>query len=312
LTGSQSLPSIAAVTINFGAPDDTLECVRSLLGTGYQPLRVIVVENGSPAKHRDRLKQQLPAGVELLESPTNEGFSGGNNMGIRRALQLGVDYVLLLNNDATVKPDALHRMAEAAGKLGRMGVLGGKILVADEDGPTQRLWSTGGWWSPLKASGYPRGCGEEDRGQYDTPSEEQFIAACLWLIPAAVLREVGLLGEEFFIYCEDLDFCLRLSRAGYRIFYDPGVVCYHKVSRTYWQNRDRASPGLNYYTNRNRIKIARRWLSPLQRVVFYPYLFASRLLLAVKRRDLSYLGGLWDGVRGATGPWPGLKKALGL
>jgi GT2 family glycosyltransferase len=296
------------VTINFGSPDDTLECVRSLLQTGYQPLRIIVVENGSPAKHRERLKRSLPAGVELIESPANQGFSGGNNLGMKRALEAGDDYVLLLNNDATLKADALEIMTAAASRLPKVGVLGGKIMVANDEGPTKEIWAAGGWWSPLRATGYHTGLGEEDRGQYENPTVEEFIPACLWLVPTPVIREIGMLGEEFFIYGEDLDFCLRLRKAGYLVHYEPKAVCYHKVSRTYWQDRGRASPGLNYYTNRNRMKIARRWLSPLQRLVFYPYLFASRVVLALKQRDLSYFGGLWDGIRGATGPWPGLKQ----
>ena len=82
---------IAAVTINFGEPDDTLECVRSLRATSFPDLRIIVVDNGSPAPARTRLQDEVPPGVELILSDRNVGFSGGNNLGIRQALERGAD-----------------------------------------------------------------------------------------------------------------------------------------------------------------------------------------------------------------------------
>ena len=301
-------PSITAVTLNFGAPDDTLECVRSLIATGYPSLRIIVVDNGSATEHRTRLTRDLPAGVEIIQSEENLGFAGGNNLGIQRALASGTDLVLLINNDAVLERDALRILTRTAERIPRLGVLGCKILVAG-NGATPRIWSAGGTWSPLRASGFPTGIHEPDRGQFDREGERDFLAACLWVIPVAVLREAGLLDEEFFLYAEDLDYCLRLREKGYQVYYEPKAICIHKVSGSHWDDRDRASPTLNYYTNRNRMLIARRWLNPLQKLVFVPYLLLSRLVLAVTRWDRTYLWGIWDGLRGRTGPWRRTREA---
>ena len=297
-------PSVTAVLVNFGSPDDTLECVRSLHATEYPALHVIVVDNGSPKDARDRLTRALGKRVELILSAENLGFSGGNNLGIRRALARGADYVLLINNDATLKTDALRVFAEAAPLESQLGIMAGKILVSSAAGPTSEVWSAGGRWYPLKANAYPAGLGEHDRGQFDQAGETEFVPGCLWFVPAGVFRVVGLLDEAFFLYVEDADYCLRLRRAGYRLVYEPRAVCYHKVSRSHWYDRDRASRTLNYYTNRNRFLIARRWLTPVQRMIFYLYMFASRLIQAGRHLDPSYLSGLWDGVRGKTGPLP--------
>ncbi len=299
---SRAGPSVAAVLVNFGEPGDTLECVRSLEATGYAPLRVIVVDNGSPAPARERLARELAGRAELIQSERNLGFSGGNNLGIRRGLEGGADYVLLINNDATLKPDALGIFTDAAPEEPRLGIMAGKILVANEAGPTSEVWSAGGHWFPLKANAYPAGLGQADRGQFDTAGETEFVPGCLWFVPSAVFRDMGLLDEAFFLYVEDADYCLRLRQAGYRLVYEPRAVCYHKVSRSHWHDRGRASPMLNYYTNRNRFLIARRWLTPVQRGVFYLYMFASRAVQALRHLDASYLSGLWDGVRGKTGP----------
>lgn len=297
-------PRVSAVLINFGDPRDTFDCVRSLVATRYPSLRIIVVDNGSGPSVVERLRAELPPGVDLVPSDRNLGFSAGNNLGIRRALADGTDYVLVLNNDATLPPDAVRLMIESASTQDKLGILGGKILVANEAGPTDEIWSAGGYWRPLKGSAYPAGIGEPDRGQFDRAGETEFHPGCLWFVPAEVWRRVGLLDEDFFLYVEDADFCLRVRRAGYRIVYDPRILCFHRVSRSTWIDRGRASPIMNYLTNRNRFLMARKWLTPLQRLAFYVYIFASRAVLAARRMDLSYLSGLWDGVRGKTGPLP--------
>jgi hypothetical protein len=301
-TPVRRLPSVAAVTINFGSPADTLHCVRSLRETRYPDLQIIVVDNGSPPAERERLRAGLPTGVTLIQSEKNVGFSGGNNLGIRRALDEGADYVLLLNNDATLKSDGLHIAVESAQKIPRLGILSGKILMADDHGPTNTIWSAGGWWSPLRASGYLTGIGEPDQGQYDRPGPASFLAACMWLVPAAVFGRLGLMPELFFIYSEDTDYCLEALKAGYRLEYEPRSICYHKMSQSHWKAPGRASPFVSYYANRNRIYIARKWLDPFRRLMFYTYFIGTRVATTILKRDRTHLMGLWDGLRGKMGP----------
>jgi GT2 family glycosyltransferase len=303
-------PAVAAVTLNFGKPDDTFECVRSLEASGYPNLRIIVVDNGSSAESRERLRRELPKSVTFIQSDHNLGFAGGNNLGIRQAMELGARYILLINNDATLKSDAMRRMIETATRIDRLGILGGKILVANDAGPTPEIWSAGGWYSPLRASGYLAGQGETDRGQYEAASEAEFLPACMWLVPTDVFRSVGLLDEEFFLYAEDLDYSLKLRRAGYHLYYEPAAVCFHKVSRSHWRDRKRASPLLNYYTNRNRVLIARRWLSAPERALFYVYFAFSRALAAIVHADPSYCAGILDGWRGKTGAYSANGRLL--
>lgn len=302
---TSAIPAVAAVTLHFGAVSDTLECVDSLLAAGWPGLRIYVVNNDPVTAERDGLRGRLPAGVRLVEPGRNLGFSGGNNVGIRQALDDGADYVLLLNNDATVQPGALGELVRAAQAAPSVGIAGGKILQTAPGNAEPVIWSAGGWWSPWRATSYPIGIGELDRGQFDRAGETEFTPACLWLIPRKTLETVGLLPEEHFVYGEDVDYCLMVRGAGYRVWYEPRAVCHHRVTRSVWHDRSRASPLLNYYTNRNRVLIARKWLSPLQRLVFYAYFLTSRAVLALTRGDRSFLAGLRDGWRGVTGPRAG-------
>jgi GT2 family glycosyltransferase len=295
-------PVVAGVVITIGPPLDTFDAVESLRATGYPALRLYVVDNGSAPAHRRELEERLSNRATLIRSDKNLGFSGGNNLAIARALEEAADYVLLLNNDATVAGDAIQRLVEAAEALPDAGVFGAKIYAASGPQEPPVLWYAGGTFVPLRAHAKHIGMGELDRGQYDQRGETGFVTGCLMFFPAAVLRRHGLLPEEFFIYGEDLDYCLTLRRAGLRLYYEPGAVCYHRVSATMRKARDRPSPVQEYYMNRNRILVAQKWLGFWQRLAFYAVLLGTRVVKALRDRDTSYLLGLWDGFVGKSGP----------
>src|SRR5260370_23738906 len=128
-------PAIAAVPLNFGKPADTFDCVRSLEASGSPNLRIIVVDNGSSAEARERLRRDLPKTVTFIQSDQNLGFAGGNNLGIRKAMELGARYVLLINNDAAVKSQDLRRMAGTAPRLHPPRRLRGVGPAADDAAP---------------------------------------------------------------------------------------------------------------------------------------------------------------------------------
>jgi GT2 family glycosyltransferase len=297
-------PVVAGVIITIGPPADTFDAVDSLRASDYPALRVYVVDNGSRPEHARELAERLRDKAMLIRSERNLGFSGGNNLGIARALDDGADYVMLLNNDATVAPDAIQRLVEAAASLPDVGVVTAKIYAAygPQDPPV--LWYAGGTFVPLRGVGVHVGMGDLDRGQFDRRGETGFVTGCLMLMPSAVLHAHGLLPEQFFIYGEDVDYCLTLQQAGLRLYYEPAAVCYHRVSRTMWRSRGRASPVATYYMNRNRILTARKWVPLPQRLVFYALLLGSRVVKAVRERDTTYFLGVWDGFRGGTGPGP--------
>ena len=297
-------PVVAGVVITIGPPADTFDAVASLRATGYPGLRLYVVDNGSAPPHQRELEERLRDGVTLIRSEVNLGFSGGNNLAIARALEEGADYVMLLNNDATITRETIRHLVDAAESLPDVGVVTAKIYAArgPEDQPV--IWYAGGTYAPLRGVGVHIGIGALDRAQFDRRGETEFVTGCLMFFPAAVLRRHGLLPEQYFIYGEDLDYGLTLRRAGLRLYYEPAALCYHRVSRTMWTKRDRASPVATYYLNRNRILIARKWLGLWQRLGFYAFLLGSRVIKAAQSRDLTYFLGVGDGFAGKTGRGP--------
>ena len=144
MTSAPSLlgpPRVFAIVLNWNGLEDTLRCVESLGRTSYQPLTVLVVDNGSRVSPRERLTA-AGAAVELIENPRNLGYAGGNNVGIRIALERGADFVWILNNDALVEPETLSRLIDTASDIRPRPPWGARCCAPT--GPRRCGWRGGG------------------------------------------------------------------------------------------------------------------------------------------------------------------------
>jgi GT2 family glycosyltransferase len=192
--------------------------------------------------------------VELIENGRNLGFAGGNNVGIRRALELGADWVVLLNNDATIASDAVGGFEQVATRRPRAGVLGGKVLFAD---PPDRIWFAGQRFNAkLGYSGRPRGHGRRDGERYDKVIPVQRTVGALMAVSREAIETVGPMDEELFAYVEDVDWCLRMRAAGYEVLFVPGARAWHRVSAS--GGGESVSTHPLYYGVRNTIVVCER------------------------------------------------------
>lgn len=247
-------PRVYVLVINWNGREHLEACFASLLETGYPNARFLLIDNassdGSVAFVRERFGHDTR--VEILENSSNLGWSGGNNAGMRHALDAGADYLFLLNNDTATEPDALAHLVRMAESRRGIGALAPKMLLFDQP---QLLNSTGIECSII-ASSWDKGIGRLDGPQWN--ESERVIGVCggACFIRASVLKETRLLPEEFEIYLDDLDLCLRIWDAGYEIWTCPGARVRHKFSATLGQgNRARHKYYLN---NRNRFYLMAR------------------------------------------------------
>lgn len=222
-------PRVALVIPAYQAGDDLEACLASVAECEPPVTWVLVIDNASIDGSIERAQGRFP-GVEFLRNCENLGFGRACNQGIELALERGAEFVLLLNQDARLEPKTLASLVSLAGEQPRAGAIGCKTLApASASGALPRVLYNGAWrrWLPL----WQRipGIGREDSPGTDTPREVDFAWGHALLLRAAALREVGLFDPGFFMYMEDLDLCDRLQRAGWQIWCDSRVVCWHAI-----------------------------------------------------------------------------------
>ncbi len=266
-------PLVSIVVLNWNGVDDTIVCLDSLAALTYPNFNVVVVDNGSTDDSLPRLRPYTARyPLTLIETGANLGFSGGNNVGIKRALARGADYVLLLNNDTVVDPSLLDAFVATAKRFPVAGVFSAKIYFHAEP---SRIWYAGACWNDEKVRFEQVGEGELDDGQrFATVCETDYACGCAFFVPATRLRELGLLDDDFFLYFEETDWCYRARKAGYPSIFVPEAKLWHKVSVSFGGE---GSPLALYFQTRNRLLWASRH-APLRRR-FEVYAASGRALL---------------------------------
>ncbi len=240
---------VAAVILSYNGREDTLACVESLGRSEWDRTTTIVVDNGSSDGSADAVRNAHPDAV-VVETGTNLGFAEGNNVGIRRALELGADHVLLLNNDTLLAPDAIGLLVEEARHHPRAAALCPLILFAD---PPDAIWYAGAVHDPRRwHNGRQAGYGEPDTGQFAVPAPTERLSGAAVLLPRAALEDVGLLDADLFLHVEDTEWSLRMRRRGWEIWLVPAARVVHKVSVA---SGGEHSPTIAYYAARNTMEV---------------------------------------------------------
>ncbi len=217
-------PNVIIIILNWNGKDDTIECLESLKHVTYPNYAILLVDNGSADGSVKCFREQYPE-IEIIENGKNLGFAEGNNMGIRRAMERGADYVLLLNNDTVVDPEFLGELVKVGEADKKIGIVGPKIYLYTE--PT-KIQTVGGEIKFYKRKSFNIGYGQKDNNQFNKLSEREFVTGCVMLIKINLLRKIGLFDTIYFAYWEDVDLCLRVKKAGYKIFYSPKSRIWHK------------------------------------------------------------------------------------
>jgi GT2 family glycosyltransferase len=240
--------NVGIVILNYNGRDDTLECVRSLANLTF-PARLYVVDNGSKIKIRDDVLAIRPATV--IENERNEGFTGGNNIGARAALRDGAEFVLLLNNDTIVDPGFIEPLAAAMDDPS-VGMATPKIYFYASNSV---LWGYGARVDRLTARSPHIGTDEVDKGQFDAIRDVDRITGCAMFVRRELFEGVGFLDDRFFIYEEEVDWCLRSRRAGWKLRVVPRSIIWHKGHR---DSGRIGRPFITYLQTRNHLLMLRK------------------------------------------------------
>jgi len=244
------MPRVAVVVLNWNGLVDTLACLESLVRLDYPAYDVVVVDNGSTDGSATAIRERFPE-VAVIENGENLGFTGGNNVGLRHALDQGADYALLLNNDTEVAHDFLRVLVDAAEVEPSIGMVGPTIYYHEQP---DVIWSAGGTIDWRRGETHMVGLNEPERGQFgQSPRAVDFITGCALLVKRSALQRAGLLDDRFFAYYEEAEWCVRTRRAGFRILHVPLARMWHKISPSVQAD----SPLVHYYMTRNRLLFLR-------------------------------------------------------
>jgi GT2 family glycosyltransferase len=227
-------PLVCAVVLNWNGGQRVADCVRSVLQCAYGNLRVIVVDNASTDDSAACLREEFPR-AELILNEVNAGFAGGSNLGIRRALAEGAEFVLLLNNDLILDKSLVSELvAAAAGHDAGLAVP--KIFY---QASPRRIWSAGAVQRRFPPRITMIGLRQEDGPRYSVERTVDCAVGCAVLVRAGVFQGAGLLDECYFMYFEDYDFSLRARNAGYKIVFAPKAMAWHAVAASTGDNSGR-------------------------------------------------------------------------
>ena len=268
--------------LDYNQEKDTLSCLHSLdhLATDNFTIEIVVVDN-YPQGTFSLGKEKFRHPITLLKTNENKGFSGGHNIGIKKALAMGADYVIVLNNDTRVDKNLVKELVCASREDKKRGAVVPKIYF--EKGhefhkdryKSQDLgkvfWYAGGKMDWDNINGSHRGVDEVDKGQYDTPSSTDLLTGCCVLFPRQILEKTNGFDEKYFLYYEDADINERIKRMGFTIWYQPTAVLWHinagatggsgSVLQDYFSSRNRMLFGMRYARLRTRIALVRESIS---------------------------------------------------
>jgi len=240
-------PRVAIVILNWNGVEDTLECLDSLKKITYPSYEVIIVDNGSEGDDVKTLRQSFGDYAHIVENDRNYGFAEGNNIGIRYALNaFDPAYLLLLNNDMVVAPDFLGELVKVAEGEAKVGIVGPKVYYYDFNGRNDVLWYAGGKIQWRSRYGYCHiGRGKGDLPEYQAVSNVDWITGAAIMLKRCVIEELSLLNPRYFFGSEDVEYCIKARKHGFKIVYVPGARVWHKVGKS----RNRYAPGLDNVLN---------------------------------------------------------------
>jgi GT2 family glycosyltransferase len=257
-------PPVAVILVNWNGWQDTIECLASLQKLNYPDFKIFVVDNGSTDNSAARLRERRFGRVEVIETGQNLGFAGGNNVGLRKALEGNFQYFWLLNNDTTVDPDALRRLVERLQAKPGAGICGSTILYYDRPAI---IWAQGGqfnrWYAEGRHLGINKKFDPNKLAAYQKLERKlDYVVGASMLVSRPFLNDIGLMNEEYFIFFEEMDWSRR-ARGRYSLAYAPASLVYHKVSssieRKAGDKPQRFNVVADQYGTRNRLKFTLKY-----------------------------------------------------
>ncbi len=251
-------PRVAVIILTWNRVEDVVICLESFSEVHYQNLEVVVVDNASADNTVETVRTRYPWAT-LIVNDDNLGYVGGNNVGIKYALEKNADYVFILNSDTKMTPNVLEELVGVMQGDARIGITGAKNLYMQNPAFT---WGKYGVlnWGPMLVRTHGRFVLDYPEA---SPKEVDWVIGNGCMMSRAALEKVGLFDEDFFQVNEDVDWCVRARKMGYRVVYVDTAAIHHKGA----SSADLSKPivfSYGYFLGRNAILFARKHANAIQ------------------------------------------------
>jgi GT2 family glycosyltransferase len=267
-------PLVSIVSINYNGAAVTCEMLESLKKISYPNIEVIIVDNASKEDPTSIVENH--PWIKFIRSDRNLGFAGGNNLGFKEATG---KYFLMLNNDTEVPTDFLEPLVERMELDATIGCVSPKIIFHHSPGVLQ--FAGFNPINPFTVRGTAIGYGMQDDGRFDQSHPTSRAHGAAMMVSRKVVEEIGLMADLYFLYYEEMDYCERIKRAGYSIWYESRSTIFHKES----MSTGKGSTLKTYYLTRNRILYQRRNVKGI--TLFISILFL--MIVSIPKNTFQYL-----------------------
>lgn len=293
---SSSPPLVSIITVNYNSANETTAFVESLLLADYTHWELFIVDNGSVSFDGAAFRSMDPR-ITVIESAVNLGFAGGNNLALEHCSGA---YLFYVNNDTILEADTISQLVRTAVSTKNLGGVSPKVLYFHSPGVIEYAGCT--QVNMLTGRNRSIGYGEKDDNAHSSLISTSYLHGCAMLLPTEIIRQVGPMDEDFFLYYEELDWCERIRRCGRNIFCEQRARIHHKESASV----GRVSPLKVFYMTRSRLLFMWRNFSLIE---LMPFTVFFVLVSLPKNSFLFLVKGQWRhftafirGIKGVFNP----------
>lgn len=254
---------ISAIILNYKHPEDTINCINALTKTDLgKTVDYNIVDNSPDKETEQKFKKQFPK-IKYISSPTNRGFAAGNNLAIRKGLKEGCEYFLIVNPDVTVDHNFFVPLLKHFSDP-KVGIVA-PVIYHSQKG--KKIYGFEGKVDWRLAKPEHRNLSQINSSK---PIVSEFVTFACVLISKDTFKKAGLLDEGYFMYFEDVDYCLTAGKAGKKIILDPSVIVTHNTSSSFKKPTQKL-----FISFKSHLRFIKKWLPLEKRVISYLYAFIN-------------------------------------
>jgi GT2 family glycosyltransferase len=269
------LPGLYIIIVNWNLKEDTLACLSSLIQAGVEPEHIIVVDNASTDGSVEAIREIISTSISIIESTENLGFAEGNNLGIKFAIDVGADWILLLNNDTVVAADFLTELGKAAQNNPEFSIIAPIIYYYDHP---QVIWYLGDKLIPRTLITLNSHRGKKDRNNHPLIVPVDFVSGCGMMVRSDVFETIGFFDPSLYMYAEEVDFCWRARQAKFRLACATRAKVWHRVSTSAGKDQK----NMRYLRIRNQARFYRRYARGYQIPLMFIFSLSRSIFLGIQ------------------------------